>query len=727
MALPSKQASGAAVLCSILALLPSLASVAHGATLNVPSPAYPTIQSAINAAVDNDQVVVAPGTYYENVSFLAKAITVRSTSPDDPATVKATIIHGQSLGTVVAFTAGATNASVLSGFTIKQGKAPCGGGVYCDGASPTITKNAIISNTAIQDGGGICCVNGSSPLISANTISRNAASGDGGGIYCGSECGPTVSGNTIAANRGKSSTRGQAICCASNSHPTIDDNRVNRHSVWGIGTIYCGPGSRPVITANTIRANSPSAIVCEGSAGRIARCTIVHADCGNGIECRAGARPTVMANSINENYSAGISCNDSSPTITGNAIRRNGMAIACTGASPKIIDNTIIDNTGVYPYGAIHCVGGSSPAITGNRILNNGSPAYWGGGIYCKDTGTNPEISGNVITGNRTFYDGGGIYISGGACPTISSNLISGNSSGTKGGALFYDGGGAGITVDHNIFSGNTATERGGGVYATGHVTLVNDTFDRNQANHGGGIWAQGASVVVRNCIVGFSTGGGGIHSGGPPPTVSYCDVFGNTGGDYVNMADPTGSNGNIKADPLFADAPDDYHEKSEGGRWDPVTSTWVIDDDTSPCTNAGDPNDPYDAEPEDNGDCINMGRWGNTTEASKTPPAPLAAGIGPVVLTSLVAVPTRTGGAQVVLGLTSAATVRAEVLNVAGRPIAIITRGMPLKPGTHALQWSGRTATGLTAPGGTYLVRVEALSADGTLSRRLAALSLAR
>jgi len=77
---------------------------------------------------------------------------------------------------------------------------------------------------------------------------------------------------------------------------------------------------------------------------------------------------------------------------------------------------------------------------------------------------------------------------------------------------------------------------------------------------------------------------------------------------------------GNIEADPCFADPCNgDYHLKSQAGRWDPNSQSWVKDDVTSPCIDAGDPHSPIGLEPFPNGGIINMGAYGGTVEASKS------------------------------------------------------------------------------------------------------------
>jgi hypothetical protein len=90
---------------------------------------------------------------------------------------------------------------------------------------------------------------------------------------------------------------------------------------------------------------------------------------------------------------------------------------------------------------------------------------------------------------------------------------------------------------------------------------------------------------------------------------IRYNDIQGGWAGD-----------GNIDADPLFADAENrDYHLKSQAGRWDPASKNWVTNESTSPCIDAGNPQSRVSDEPAPNGSRINMGAYGGTPEASKS------------------------------------------------------------------------------------------------------------
>jgi carboxypeptidase T len=55
---------------------------------------YSSIQFAINDALNGDEIVISEGTYHENILFRGYNITLRSTDPNDPAVVAATVIDG---------------------------------------------------------------------------------------------------------------------------------------------------------------------------------------------------------------------------------------------------------------------------------------------------------------------------------------------------------------------------------------------------------------------------------------------------------------------------------------------------------------------------------------------------------------------------------------------------------------------------------------------------------
>ena len=122
---------------------------------------HTSIQAAIDAANNGDEIIVSPGTYVENINFNGKAITVRSAS-GDPAD---TIIDGGGNGSVVTCDNGETSTTVLDGFTITNGSAGDGGGMYNYKSSPTVRNCAFIGNTAKNHCGGMFIKNYSSTTV----------------------------------------------------------------------------------------------------------------------------------------------------------------------------------------------------------------------------------------------------------------------------------------------------------------------------------------------------------------------------------------------------------------------------------------------------------------------------------------------------------------------------------------------------------------------------------
>lgn len=165
------------------------------------------IQRAIDLAADGDTILVLPGSYRENLDFLGKDITVRST--DGPET---TVIDAGFNSSAVIFHTGEERDAVLEGFTLtngtgfSNGSVYLGGGISINNASPTIRGNIIINNQAAF-GGGIDTERGN-PLIENNIITGNLAmdqhlllhiSGDGGGISIFNSS-AVITGNRIYTN-----------------------------------------------------------------------------------------------------------------------------------------------------------------------------------------------------------------------------------------------------------------------------------------------------------------------------------------------------------------------------------------------------------------------------------------------------------------------------------------------------------------------------------------------
>ena len=207
---------------------------------------YDTIQEAIDAAQTGETIIVYPGTYDENILFNDKDITVSSTNPSDPAIVAATIIDGGGNDSVVRFTGG--DISTLEGFTIQNGNANYGGGIFVYWSYPTITGNVITDNTA-NVGGGISMYY-SNPTINGNTITGNEADA-GGGIGLTHYSTSTINGNYITGNM----ARLGGGFYMSYGYPTITDNTITGNTTDYGGGIYMTDSS-PTIRDNHITFNT---------------------------------------------------------------------------------------------------------------------------------------------------------------------------------------------------------------------------------------------------------------------------------------------------------------------------------------------------------------------------------------------------------------------------------------------------------------------------------------
>ncbi|GDX79956.1 hypothetical protein LBMAG42_17670 [Deltaproteobacteria bacterium] len=135
-----------------------------------------TIQGAIDAAVVGDTVCVEPGTYAESLDFGGKGVAVVGVGGS-----ASTVLDVASGATTVNFLTGEGRASVLRGFTIKDGWA-----LGIDGASPTLV-DLVVQDTYGAMGGGIAAVDGAPALWGVTVRGATAVygvkeHGEGGGV-----------------------------------------------------------------------------------------------------------------------------------------------------------------------------------------------------------------------------------------------------------------------------------------------------------------------------------------------------------------------------------------------------------------------------------------------------------------------------------------------------------------------------------------------------------------
>jgi predicted outer membrane repeat protein len=514
--------------CSLL-----MAALLNAQIIHVPTD-QPTIQAGIDAATNGDTVLVAEGTYYENINFDGKNITVASLylTTLDPYYISQTIIDANEDGTVVIFENGEDSTALLCGLTLQNGhtlgwnkggginckfsnpqlkylniinnSSRLGGGIYAENATITINQVNFYNNYAWSSsgsgglGGGINCDNSTINLTDCQIVG-NTAGTQGGGIYCESSniylenvC---IKYNT--AHACDSPGKGGGICSRDSE---VDLKNVSMHNnyagraggIWSMNSNLafdtidlCSIYSNSALTTKDIHTDNQVQMDLDTFSVLVPTSAFVYPLNNFSFNILNGIIPQenedLFVSPDGDNLNSGLNADEPLQTVE---------YAFCKIISDSLDRKTIYLLEGTY-----------SPSTNGELF-----PMY---------VIENVDIVG--VTDSLVILDGEGeseVLILGSGLYNVSGITISG-------GFNWYEGAGLkcygtqGILKDL-IIRDNYASMSGGGIYMAGESApeLINVRVFNNMSNWGSGLYLTNSNPILKNVTI-SNNSGSAIDEGG--------------------------------------------------------------------------------------------------------------------------------------------------------------------------------------------------------------------
>ncbi len=389
---------------------------------------------------------------------------------------------------------------------LRNNEAKNGGGIHSRGTL-TLVDSLIFENTATGNGGGIWTADGIA-TITDSSITRNVAAGNGGGFHLGTGTLNLVN-SSVTSNE---AADGGGVFAAHAGAWELDASFLN---ILDGSKIAWNEASRGAGVLSYVTARIENSEITDNIASAA----------GGGV--RNHLTMEIINSKINHNEAAtryGGLFNDGVMTIRDSEILFNKAGTHGGGIF-----------NGYFASDKLHHL--TKKLIVERTVISGNSAGGDGGGIHSI---RHLEVIDSDINGNNAGGHGGGIY----AVTIANANTED------KGGEVHVSG----STIRNNVASGtggglysNTEYPNGVGIVAKAPMTIVNSTFEGNEAEHGGGISMAGIndgevrisfSTIADNEAVGVGGQGGGVHTAREPVWVRGNIVANNTSEDGGNSND---------------------------------------------------------------------------------------------------------------------------------------------------------------------------------------------
>jgi len=455
----------------------------------------------------------------------------------------------------------------VSGNTIVGNSASHAGGLLLYTSTVSVENNRFAGNTAASTGGGLQTLNGD-PTIVNNTFIANNAVMQGGAMDIGSST-ATIANTIVAFNSSGIRTGSGAIALLNNcvhgntaynysgvTDPTGTNGNISVDpglASASYGGWHLQPGSLCIDAGENTRARGSMDLDGQARIQPVGGTVDIGADESDGSDWPAAPFGVVRVSPTGNDAYDG-----SSWDLAKRSVQAGVSAASAIGGEVWVRGGTYNERLILSPFADVYGGFAGTESARDERDWQSNVVTLDGqqqGSVVTGRTGYQSagRLDGFTIT-HGSFDYGGGVYLMY-SSTSIAHCTVTGNSASYAGGGFYLMRSSA--ILASNAVVGNTAQTGAGAYLGASWATVANNSIVGNKSTgNGGGLCLSSSDATITGTIVAFNSSGV-YKSGTLTPTLRANCVFGNTSYNYSGITDPTGTNGNISANPLFVQNPD--------------------------------------------------------------------------------------------------------------------------------------------------------------------------